>query len=388
MRQRLLPVLAAALVGAVVTVAVMLVATPRVAAAQSPMLPARGPADAKIVIMIFADLASPDIAKAAPVLAQLREQFPADVQVVFKHNPAPGSAPAAAAHEAVVEAARQGKFWEMVDRVAATPDQLQPDQLAAHAKALGLDAAAFTRALEARTHRAAVERDALESQALGATGGFALFINGRRGNGVPPPGPLASLIKNLISGGDGSGPAPVDATTFDLSGAAIRGDVNAPVTLVEFSDFQCGFCLRVNATLTEVLAKYPGKVRIAFKHYPIEGHNLAPLAHRAAMAAQEQGKFWEMHDRVFANQRQMARADLLAHATALGLDMPRFTAALDGEKSAAMLARDKAEGDKVGVDGTPTFFINGKPLVGAVPLAAFSAAIDAALAAKPAPATR
>ena len=355
-------------------------------AAQSPAPPILGPADAKIVIMIFADLASPDTAKAAPVLQQVRDQFPADVQFVFKHNPTPGSGPAAAAHEAAVEAGRQGKFWEMVHLIAAQPDRLQPDQLAAHARSLGLDVAAFDQALQARTHRAAVDRDAVEARALGATGTFVLFINGRRGNGVPPIDPLASLIKNLAAGGDGSGPAPVEPTTFDLTGAPVRGDVNAPVTLVEFSDFQCGFCQRVNPTLMQVLAKYPGKVRIVFKHYPIEGHTAAPLAHRAAMAAQEQGKFWEMHDRIFADQRQMTRADLLAHAKALGLDEARFTAALDGEKGLATLARDKAEGDKAGVDGTPTFFVNGKPLVGALPLAAFSAAIDAALAAQPAPA--
>jgi protein-disulfide isomerase len=372
---------------AVLLAAVLFAVAPRVAA-QSTDPPILGPADAKITIMIFVDLASPDSAKAAPVLQQIREQFPADVQIVFKHNPAPGSSASATAHEAAAEAGRQGKFWEMVHLIAAQPDKVQAEQLAAHATGLGLDVAALSKALTSRTHRASVERDAVEARALGATGTFALFINGRRGNGVPPVAPLTALIRNLVAGGDGSGPAPVTPSSFDLTGSPVRGDVNAPVTLVEFSDFQCGFCQRVNATLAELLAKYPGKIRIVFKHSPIEGHTAAPLAHRAAMAAQEQGKFWEMHDRIFAAQRQMTRADLIAHAQALGLDMGRFTEGLDADRFVKVLDRDKAEAEKVGVDGTPTFFINGKPLVGALPLATFSAAIDAALAAKPAPAAQ
>ena len=120
---------------------------------------------------------------------------------------------------------------------------------------------------------------------------------------------------------------------------------------------------------------------MVFKHSPIEGHTAAPLAHRAAFAAQQQGKFWEMHDRIFANQRAMEREALLAHASALGLDLARFTADLDSPRAQAVLDRDQAEAAKVGVDGTPTFFVNGTPLVGAQPLEAFTAAIDKALAA-------
>ena len=224
-----------------------------------------------------------------------------------------------------------------------------------------------------------VARDVLEAKAIGASGALTLFINGRRGNGVPPAGVLNTLVKNILAGGDGSGPAPLSPTSLDLTAAPIRGDAAAPVTIVEFSDFQCGFCFRVNPTLAQVLARYPGKVRLLFKHSPIEGHTAAPLAHRAAFAAQQQGKFWEMHDRIFANQRTMDRETLLAYSRDLGLDTAKFTADLDGAASKAALDRDQAEAAKVGVDGTPTFFINGTPLVGAQPLEAFTAAIDKAL---------
>jgi protein-disulfide isomerase len=374
--------LAALLVGPVVACQ----AAQSPAASQTPagMAPVRGSATASVVLLVFSDLSCTTCGGLEPALKAIRDEFPNDVQIVFKHNPAPGDAKAWIAHEAAVEAGRQGKFWEMYGLIAANPGKLEADHLAGYAKTLGLDAGAFAKALKARTHRGVVERDVLEAKALGATGTLTLFINGRRGNGVPPGAALSNLIKNLVAGGDGSGPAPVTAGTLDLSGAPIRGAADAPVTIVEFSDFQCGFCFRVNPTLLQLLDRYKGRVRVAFKHSPIEGHTAAPLAHRAAFAAQQQGKFWEMHDRIFANQRAMEREALLAHASALGLDLARFTADLDSPKAQAVLDRDQAEAVKVGVDGTPTFFINGTPLIGAQPLEAFAAAIDKALAA-PAP---
>ena len=377
MRHRLLPLL---------VLATLFAGPAACQAGQSPAPPGappiRGSADAPVVILVFGDFACTTCSGLEPALKSLRDEFPKDVQFVFKHNPDPTNAQAVLAHEAAVEAGRQGKFWEMHDLLAANPGKLETAQLTAHAKTLKLDADAFAAALTGRSHRAVVARDVLEAKALGATGTLTLFINGRRGNGVPPPTVLNTLVKNLIAGGDGSGPAPLAPTALDLKDAPIRGAVDAPVTIVEFSDFQCGFCFRVNPTLAQILERYQGKVRLLFKHSPIEGHTAAPLAHRAAWAAQQQGKFWEMHDRIFANQRDMGREALLAHAAALGLDRARFVADLDGPQSKAVLDRDQAEAAKVGVDGTPTFFIDGVPLVGAQPLEAFAAAIDKALAAK------
>jgi protein-disulfide isomerase len=377
MRHRLLPLLAL----------VTLFAGPLACqAGQAPAppgaVPIRGAADAAVVILVFADFACTSCAGLEPALKSLRDEFPKDVQFVFKHNPDPADERAVLAHEAAVEAGRQGKFWEMHDLLAANPGKLETAQLTEHARTLKLDADAFAAALKARTHRAVVAQDVREAKALGTTGTVTLFINGRRGNGVPPPTVLNTLVKNLLAGGDGSGPAPLSPAALDLKDAPIRGAADAPVTIVEFSDFQCGFCFRVNPTLAQVLERYQGKVRLLFKHSPIEGHTAAPLAHRAAYAAQQQGKFWEMHDRIFANQRAMDRDTLLAHAAALGLDRAKFIADLDGPQSKAVLDRDQAEAAKVGVDGTPTFFIDGVPLVGAQPLEAFAAAIDKALAAK------
>jgi protein-disulfide isomerase len=314
----------------------------------------------------------------------VRAEFPKDVQVIFKHSPMPPNSQAPLAHEAAVEAARQGKFWEMHDLLFARPQKLGRDDLIAHARTLGLDVAAFTKALDAHTHRPAVERDLAEARALGVTSTPAIFINGRRGAGMPPATALTGLIRSLLNGGDGTEAPTAPDNAFDLTGSPVRGPATAPVTIVAFSDLQCSFCARANATVEKVLAQYPGRVRWVFKHYPLEFHADAPLAHRASIAAHQQGRFWEMHDAIFAKQRTMKRADLLAHAAALGLDVPRFTADLDDDRGAAVIARDMKEGAALGIDGTPTFFINGQPVVGAQPYEQFVVAVDKALAKGPA----
>ena len=351
--------------------------------AQAPA-PVRGEASAPVVILLFSDFQCPFCAQVEPVLKDVRAQFPKDVQVIFKHNPLPIHAQAPLAHEAALEAARQGKFWEMHDRLFAHQKALEKSDLVAHARALGLDVQAFTRALDEHTHRAVVERDMAEARALGVTGTPALFVNGRRATGVPPAAALTTLIRKLVSGGDdgddSESPA-VPASTFNLTGSPARGPAKAPVTLIEFSDFQCSFCARVKPTVARVMARYAGKVRWVFKHYPLDFHADAPLAHRAALAAHEQGRFWDLHDALFANQKALKREDLLARAKALGLDLKRFTADLDSSRFKSVLNRDMAEAAKAGVSGTPTFFVNGQPLVGAQPYEAFVAAIDKALAA-------
>jgi protein-disulfide isomerase len=349
--------------------------------AQAPLLPVRGDVSGPIVIMVFSDFQDPGSAEVEPVLKTVRAEFPKDVQVIFKHRPAPERPQAALAHEAAVEAGRQGRFWEMHDRLFANQKGLGREDLIKHASALGLDVAAFTRALDARTHRASVERDLAEARAVGVTGTPAIFINGRRATGMPPVASITKLIRSLLSGGDGTEPEPVPTSTFDLTGSPVRGPADAPVTIVAFSDLQCSFCARANATVERVLAQYPGRVRWVFKHFPLENHAEAPLAHRAALAANEQGRFWEMHDAIFAKQRTMKREDLLAHAATLKLDIARFTADLDSDKYSAVIARDMKEGASVGVEGTPTFFINGAPVVGAQPFEKFTAVINKALAA-------
>jgi protein-disulfide isomerase len=168
----------------------------------------------------------------------------------------------------------------------------------------------------------------------------------------------------------------------DTSGAPVKGPRNAPVQIVAFSDFQCPFCSRVNPTMEQIEKAYENKVAIYFKQYPLPFHDKAPLAAEAALAAHEQGKFWQMHDKLFGNQQALDRASLENYAQELGLDMAKFKSALDTGKFKDQVQKDLAQGSSAGVNGTPSFVINGKLLVGAQPFDEFKKMIDAELAKK------
>jgi protein-disulfide isomerase len=159
-----------------------------------------------------------------------------------------------------------------------------------------------------------------------------------------------------------------------------RGPEGAKVTIVEFSDFQCPFCSRAHDTVEEVMSTYAGKVRLVFRHFPLEFHAQAPKAAEAAMCANEQSKFWEYHDILFKNQQKLQVEDLKAHAQSLGLDATKFNECLDSGRMAAIVKTDTEAGHKAGVSGTPAFFINGQVLSGAQPLEEFKKVIDAELA--------
>jgi protein-disulfide isomerase len=158
-----------------------------------------------------------------------------------------------------------------------------------------------------------------------------------------------------------------------------KGPDNAPITIVEFSDFQCPFCSKANASVNEVLKQYEGKVKLVFRHFPLSFHAEAPKAAEASLCAQDQNKFWEYHDKLFANQQALKVEDLKKHAADLGLDAARFNDCLDSGKKAEIVQKDMKDGEKVGVSGTPAFFINGIALSGAVPAADFKSIIDAEL---------
>ncbi|MDE2058671.1 MAG: thioredoxin domain-containing protein [candidate division NC10 bacterium] len=160
-------------------------------------------------------------------------------------------------------------------------------------------------------------------------------------------------------------------------GAFAQGPKSAPVTIVEFSDFQCPFCSRVVPTLKEMVRLYPRQVRLAFRDFPIVSlHPKAPKAAEAARCAGEQGKFWEYHDRLFESQAQATTADFKRFAEQLKLNPSRFATCLDSGKHAGAVAADIQEGSRLGITGTPTFFINGRLVVGALPLETFQKIID------------
>lgn len=177
----------------------------------------------------------------------------------------------------------------------------------------------------------------------------------------------------------------MDVARVEVSEAnspAKGGPAGAPITIIEFSDFQCPFCGRVNPALTKARETYGDKIRIVFRQFPLNIHPQAPKAAEAALCANEQGKFWEMHDALFADQQKLAVPDLKAKAAALGVDAARFDACLDGNSMAAQVAKDLEDGQKAGVSGTPALFINGRFINGAVPYEELAKVIDDELARK------
>src|SRR6185436_15419560 len=155
-----------------------------------------------------------------------------------------------------------------------------------------------------------------------------------------------------------------------------RGKETAPITIVEFSDFECPFCGRASATVKKVQDKYGDKVRIVFRDYPLPSHRTAPRAAEAGHCADEQGLFWDMHDKMFSKSGPVAEADIRKYATEIGLDLPKFSACLDSGKYTQTWKDSQADGVKAGVGSTPTFFVNGRMVVGAAPLESFTTVID------------
>jgi protein-disulfide isomerase len=155
-----------------------------------------------------------------------------------------------------------------------------------------------------------------------------------------------------------------------------RGPDNATVTIVEFSDFQCPYCGRVLPTVEKLMKDYDGKVRLVFRHFPLSFHPNAAKAAEAGACAADQGKFWQMHDKMFGNQQKLAVEDLKSFAKDLGLDQGKFDKCLDSGEKAPLVSGDEKDGEQAGVSGTPAFFINGIFINGAVPYEQFKETVD------------
>jgi protein-disulfide isomerase len=162
--------------------------------------------------------------------------------------------------------------------------------------------------------------------------------------------------------------------------ARVFGNPDAPVTIVEFSDFQCPYCSKANATLRQVMEKYKDRVRIGFRDFPLtQSHPGALRAAEAARCASRQAEFWAYHDLIFANPNNVGEEDLKQRARVLNLDMGQFEDCLVDHSVRAQVEQDLRSGTQAGVSATPGFFINGILLSGAQPLSAFEALIDSEL---------
>jgi len=175
-------------------------------------------------------------------------------------------------------------------------------------------------------------------------------------------------------------PDPKKVYDIKLGDAPIRGSESAEITIVEWADFQCPFCVRVNPTLEQIGKEYGDKVRFVFKHLPLSMHSKARAAHQSAEAAHRQGKFWEMHDRIFASPKDLSPETYLRYAGEIGLDIDEYNSDLVSSSVRKVVDDDLATARELGVSGTPSFFINGRFLSGAQPYGSFARVIDEELA--------
>jgi len=368
--------------------------------------PSFGPKTAKVTIVEWSDFECPFCGRVLPTLERLKKDYAKDVRVVFRHQPLSFHPNAKLAAEASMAAHEQGKFWQYHDKLFANQKALDRASLERYAQELGLDMGKFKSALDQGRFRAKVEADMAAGSAVGANGTPTFFVNGRELVGAQPFERFKAIIDEEISKADKllaagtkpealyaklleegaknapaapaepGAPAEPAVQNVEVGKAPARGPKNAPITVIAFSDFECPFCGRVLPTLKQIEEQYAGKVRVAFKNQPLSFHPNAKPAAQAALAAHEQGKFWEYHDKLFANQRALDRASLERYAQELGLDMGKFKAALDSNKFEAQVNADMSEASRLGVSGTPTFFINGRMIVGAQGFDAFKRIID------------
>ena len=335
-----------------------------------------------MTIVVFSDFQCPYCSKVSGLLTTVLTEFPNEVRVVFKNFPLPFHKEARLAAEAALAAGAQGQFWEMHDLLFRNQRSLSREDLEGHGETLGLDMGPFLEALHSRRFGAIVDRHMEEAAAVGVRGTPNLFFNGRLVRGAKPFADLRPLIVEelargrelvkqgvadpyaaLMAAAETAEPFAKSAVAITTDSAPSKGKGNE-VELVVFSDFQCPHCRSLSGPLDQLLGFLGARGRLVFKNFPLSGHEQAHVAAQAALAAHAQGKFWAMHDRLFDEGRAMTREELERFAGENGLDMDRFRQDLDEEKWKDQVDADLAEAKKLGVDGVPSLFVNGRQYEG------------------------
>src|SRR6267143_1491718 len=372
--------------------------------------PQHGSADAKVTIVEWSDFQCPFCSRVIDTLREIEKSYGADVRFAFKQNPLPMHPDAPYAAKASIAAQRQGKFWQMHDKLfeasaSHQPDALKQDKVDAMARDLGLDLERYQRDVSSPETEKVIRDDQAQAAKLGAGGTPHFFINGARVSGAMPydsfkvvidaqlkraNAALATgvakkdLYEFLVKDGMAGPPAPPQAApqpqarNVDPGDGPWIGSRKPKVTIVEWSDFQCPFCARVEPTLKQVLDTYKDDVRIVWRNEPLSFHQNAMPAAKAAMAAARQGneKFWKMHGLMFSHQNELSEAKYVEWAKQSGLDVARWRKDKESPEVAALIAKDNSYAQSVGADGTPSFFINGRFVSGAMPFDTFKGVID------------
>jgi protein-disulfide isomerase len=337
-----------------------------------------------VTLVEFSDFKCPYCATMVPVVDELIRSYPGKVRLIVKDFPLPLHVGSELAHEACLAAKAQGKYWEMYHLFFANQQRLNEADLLEYARQLHLDMPKFEKALNTHAYKTEVRDSVAEGAALGVKATPTFFLNGRKLEGVQTSAFLKEQVEEALGMSSPSETTKPEVALGESLGtnSPVRGSPDAPVTITEFADFQCPYCASARGSLDQVLREYPHNVKLVFKSFPLDFHPDSMLAHRAALAAGEQGKFWEMHDLIFSQQRAMKRDDLYSMARSLGLDMDRFTNDLQSEKVQREIDTDRAEGKRRGVDGTPTFYVDGQEMVGVATTAQFEDMISRSLVAK------
>ena len=373
--------------------------------------PAKGSEEALVTIVEYSDFECPYCRKVLPTLKEIEEAYGDKVRVVFRQQPLPMHKNAGPAAKAALAAHKQGKFWEMHDALFAKAESraLNDETYVEIAKQLSLDVDKFNTDRNSPEIAKMIEEDQKVAMQFGAGGTPAFFVNGRPLSGAQPVEAFKAVIdeeikkaeaymaankvapkdlyNEMMKGWETEVKAPPVADEvrreIPLDGVAGKGNLKDPkLTIVECSDFDCPYCTRGAQLVEQIFAspKYKDKVAFYFLNFPLPMHKNAEGAHRAAIAAQNQGKFFEMHDLLFADKNKRSEQDYKDMASQLGLDVDKFVTDMSSEATTKKLADDKALCSKNGVSGTPNFFVNGRSMRGAVPMNMAEQVLDEELA--------
>lgn len=344
--------------------------------------PRLGNDTALVTVVAFEDMECPYCAKLRPTLKKIVDESAGKVRVVFKHNPLPFHPHAEAAALALEAARGQKKFWEMYDYLLQHQQNLDSVGLADAATTIGMDKAQFQSAMASQGAKPRIEADIEQAAALGARGTPNLYVNGRKMVGAKEEAVIKQLIdEELVKAQEvakaGTAPEKVydaviskgklldslapEAKELKLPEKAVtRGAPGAAIHIVTFQDFQCPFSARLDPHIRTIEEEFPSRVRVTWVDFPMDKiHGLAQVFAEAGQEAAAQGKFWEFHKAVMANNDRLDEAALTARAKEAGMDVKKLEAALKDHRHAAAVQAGKALGEQVGVKGTPTVFING-----------------------------
>jgi protein-disulfide isomerase len=336
---------------------------PSVASLDLSQSPTFGPHEAPITIIEFSDLQCPFCARVVPTLKELVKQYPGQIKWVFKNFPLDFHADSKLAHQAALAAGQQDKFWEMHDLVFANQEAIKKDDLFQKARQLNLDMAKFTADLESEKIKSQIESDRQSGAALRVDGTPTFYINGQEYSGAITIEQFQSAINKQLTALGLPVPtltataAPV-ATPTEGGQEVSFGSLDSPITLFWFSDLQSNLSLKATLLVRKLIDSHPGQIRLVFKNRPLEIHPGAMLLHEAVMAANAQGKFWQMHDLIIASPQKASRQDLMTYAQKIGIDRDRFQNELDSGKYRPTIEADLQEAQRRAVLGSPVFFVN------------------------------